>query len=54
MLQMYVETLDEDYRVSMVNERSEHKAYGFCFLLEKFCKDLKRVNFNKLLQAHLI
>ena len=51
MLQMYVETLDEDYRVSMVNERSEHKAYGFCFLLVKFCKDLKRVNVKKLLQS---
>ena len=27
----------------MVNERSEHKAYGFWFLFEKFYKDLKRV-----------
>ena len=30
------ETLDKDYRVSMLNERSEHKAYGFWFLFEKF------------------
>ena len=34
--------------------RSEHKAYGFCFLFEKFHKNLKRVNVYKLLQAHLI
>ena len=33
----------------MVNERSEHKAYGFWFLFEKFYKDLKRVNVKKLL-----
>ena len=31
----------------MVNERSEHKAYGFLF--EMFYKDLKRVNVKKLL-----
>ena len=39
----------EDYRVSMVNEQSEHKAYGFWFLFEKFYKDLKRVNVKKVL-----
>ena len=49
-----VETLYEYYRVSVVNERSEHKAYGFWFLFEKFYKDLKRVDVNKLLQARLI
>ena len=40
-----VETLDEDYTVSMVNERSEHKAYGFWFLFEKFYKDLSARQF---------
>ena len=44
-----VQTLDEDYRVSMANERSEHKTYDFWFLFEKFNKDLKRVNVKKLL-----
>ena len=44
-----VETLDEDYTVTMVNEQSQHKAYGFWFLFEKFYKDLKRVNVKKLL-----
>ena len=38
MLHLYIETLDEVYRVSMVNERSEHKAYGFWFLFEMFTK----------------
>ena len=33
----------------MANERSEHKAYDFWFLFEKFNKDLKRVNVKKLL-----
>ena len=44
-----VRTLDEDWKVSVVNERSEHKAYGFLFLFEKFYKDLKRVNDKKVL-----
>ena len=39
-----VETLDEDYRVSMIEEQSEHKAYGFWVLFENFNKDLKRIN----------
>ena len=33
----------------MVNEQSEHKAYGFWVVFEKFNKDLKRVNVKKLL-----
>ena len=33
----------------MVNERSENKASGVCFLFEKFYKDLKRFNVKKLL-----
>ena len=44
-----VETLDEVYRVSMANERSEYKAYVFWFLFEMFYKDLKRVNVKKVL-----
>ena len=48
-----VETLDEDYRVSMIEEESEHKAYGFWVLFENFNKDLKRVNVKKLLLSAL-
>ena len=32
----------------MVNEQSEHEAYGFWFLFKKFYKDLRRVNVKKL------
>ena len=32
----------------MVKEQSEHEAYGFWFLFEKFYKDLRRVNVKKL------
>ena len=44
-----VRTLDEDENVSVINERSEHKAYGFLFLFKKFYNDLNRVNVKKLL-----